>query len=444
MKKLSIALVICMVLSLSACGTDNKSQRTVEENKVEQSTEAESSTEVESSSEIDDESYTKEEKTDEKYDITIDNSSRTKSAAFAVDSIYNSTNANILYSPLSLDMALGLVAEGSTGDVREQLDNYLGTNNYSEYASQYIDRASRLNSEFEGFGENNDGAYNMAFDIANSLWVSQNYSLLDEYKDRVTEYYSAEVDYVDMSNSGETANRVNNWCSEKTHGLIPQILDPSSINIDTRAVLVNSVYLETPWIDNWGTFESEFTNINVETTTQEMLCDKLDLYYENEYATAFAKYYSNGLKFIGILPKDEGEFSLESLDIESLLASETTKYDVDAVMPKLNYNTSTNQLVNILKEQGVIDAFTTGNEDITGIVNDHLYISDIIQNCKIELDENGTRAAAVTAVITKTNSIMPIEEVEVKEVHLDRPFAFIIYDEEMDQIVFIGKVVTIN
>lgn len=438
MKKLSIALVVCMILSLSACGTTNENQNTVEENKVE------TSTEVEQSNENGTEASTEENETDIKTDIAIDNNSKTNSAVFTVDSIYNYTSDNVLYSPLSLDMALGLVTEGSTGNVREQLNNYLGTDNYSEYASQYINRASTLNYELEGFGEYNDGAYSMAFDIANSLWVSQNYNLLDNYKTRVTEYYAAEVDYVDMSNPRETADRVNNWCNEKTRGLIPQILDPSSVNINTRAVLINSVYLETPWMDKWGTFESEFTNINGETTTQEMLCDTLDLYYENEYATAFAKYYDNGLKFIGILPKSEGEFSLESIDLESLLKSETSEYDVDAVMPKLNYDTSTNQLVNILKEQGVVDAFNSDTEDINGIVDDKLYISDIIQNCRIELDENGTKAAAVTAIITKNTAIMPIEEVEIKEVHLDRPFAFIIYDEEMEQIVFIGKVVTIN
>ena len=214
-------------------------------------------------------------------------------------------------------------------------------------------------------------------------------------------------------------------------------------NEKLEAILMNSIYFESPWIEEWGLFEHDFTNLKGEKETREMLRDCVEEYFENDKATAFAKDYYNGFEFIGILPKAEGEFELSDLDLKSLLASRTSNYDVVAVAPKMNFECTANNIVDVLKAQGIQQAFNKYQGMFTRMVEDkELYISDILQKCKIEMDDKGTRAAAVTAIIAEEceSAEEPVMK-ETKKVYLDRPFAFLIYDRNHDKIVFAGKVV---
>ena len=220
-------------------------------------------------------------------------------------------------------------------------------------------------------------------------------------------------------------------------------MSPDMFTESLEAILMNSVYFESPWMEEWQLTQHEFTSLDGVKETREMMRDMLDVYFENEYATGFAKGYYNGFQFIGILPKQEGDFNLSDLDVRGLLASRTTKYFVNAIAPKLNYETTAENIVDILKAQGVLQAFDRFNGMFDELVEEkELYISDILQKCKIEMDDKGTRAAAVTAVFEAECDACeePVVK-EQKEVFLDRPFAFLIYDSVNDKIVFAGKVV---
>ena len=378
----------------------------------------------------------------------VETEGKYEKAAYLADMVYEYNNGgNTMVSPLSLDMALGLVSGGAGGETKAELLEYLATDDYGQFAEQYMEYAEGLNCKV---GEEiRYGGYQMAYEIANSIWLKDDRKLVDAYAELAGEQYEAEVAAVSFEQSvlKETVERINDWCDEKTHGLIPTIISEKSITDDTVAVLINSLYFECPWTDEWGVAEHSFTDLEGVETRQEMLRDTLSSYYENDYATAFAKNYRNGMKFIGILPKETGEFSLSELDVESLLNSETTAYDVKALMPKLQFETTAGNLVEILKSQGVEQVFDKESSDLTGLIemnsDEITYISDIIQKTVLELDENGTKAAAVTAVTMEMcATAMPVEKKE-KQVYLDRPFAFMIYDEVNDQIVFMGKVVSL-
>ena len=381
----------------------------------------------------------------------VELSGRYERAAYLTDMAYEkSGSANTMVSPLSLDMALGLVSGGAKGQTREELLTYLGTEDYGVFAEQYMEYAEGLNinpasSLLHTYYESD---YKMAYEIANSIWVKDDRKLVESYAKLARKQYDAEIASVsfEKANIAKTVAQINDWCNEKTHELIPQIIREDSITDETAAILINSLYFESPWSEKWGLTTHSFTDFDGNSTEQEMLCDSLTTYYENDYATAFAKGYQNGMKFIGILPKETGEFTLSDLDTESLLESETTEYDVNALMPKLDFDTTADGIVEILKAQGVETVFDKGQSDLSGLIemeaDEITYISDIIQKTKIELDENGTKAAAVTAIMMNcTSALQPVQR-EVKQVYLDRPFAFVIYDEENEQIVFMGKVVT--
>lgn len=358
-------------------------------------------------------------------------------AAFFADWVYAEKRENVLVSPLSLNMALGLVAEGASGDTAKELYDYLGRTDYTSYVDQYLEFAEGLACK-KGEKQYND-SYSFRYEIANSLWVNQNNRLLKDYQKTVQKAFRAEVEPADFEKDvSGTVKKINSWCSDKTHKLIPKIVETSDISPDLKAILINSLYFESPWKQEWHVSEGEFTAMDGSKKTQDMLYGSVDCYYENDKATAFGKAYSNGFCFIGILPKEKGEFSILNLDLESLMKSESYDYLVSARMPKLNYGTTESNVEKILQAQGMELPFTF-NAEIKGIIeNNNLYINQIIQKTKIELDENGTKAAAVTAIMMKASGMMPQQE--VKEVILDRPFAFMIYDTQNDEILFLGKV----
>ena len=360
-------------------------------------------------------------------------------AAYFADQVYEANRENTLVSPLSLDVALGLAYEGASGTTREELAKYLGNENYGDWVDQYMTFAKDLKAN----GASN-GGYSFAYELANSLWVKKDSKLKKEYQSRVENLYRATAQNVDfVTDANKTADKINSWCDEKTHGMIKKMVSPEMFSDRLEAILMNSVYFESPWVDEWSLVQHDFMNLKGEKETREMLRDCLGTYFENEYATAFAKRYYNGFEFIGILPKQEGEFSLSDLDIKSLLESRMHQYDVYAIAPKMEYETTAGNVVDILKAQGIHQAFDRDNGQFDGMVEGkELYISDILQKCKIEMDEKGTRAAAVTAIFEAAcDSVEDPVIRETKEVYLDRPFAYLIYDSRNGKIVFAGKVV---
>ena len=363
-------------------------------------------------------------------------------AAFLADQVYEENGGNVLVSPLSLNLALGMVAEGTTGETATELYRYLGREDYAVWADRYFSFAEGLKTE-----KTRDSEYSFSYQLANSIWVRQDARLKEAYKELVAGKFRAEAENVDfMGEPAATAGKINSWCDKHTNGLVKEVVKPDLFTEDLKAVLVNSVYFESPWLEEWGLQEHKFTDLEGKVSEREMLFDVVTDYYENDACTAFAKSYYNGFRFIGILPKQEGEFQLKDLDLQGLLASKTDKYDVRALMPKLDFDTTANCLVDVLKAQGVQRIFDPEKAEFGEMIEDSmLFVSDVLQKCKIELDEKGTRAAAVTVILAKDcAAIMDPEPREVKEVFLDRPFAFLIYDQINDQIVFAGKVTNLQ
>lgn len=353
------------------------------------------------------------------------------------DTMYED-NKQAMFSPLSLNMCLGMAAAGAAGSSKTALDSYLGNNDYARFAADYLEHAKDLTIEV-----NNDySKYKNVFELANSFWGSKDLAFNEDYKKKVAENFGAKIENVDFLESEKAASKINSWVNEKTHEMIPKIVTPQQLGEDTAAVLVNTVYFESAWNDEWYIPEEKekFTNADGSTADIELMRNGGDSYFENDNATAFSLGYKNGMKFIGILPKNEGDFTLESLDIGSLLKSETHAFDVSAKMPKLDFET-TLPLTEALMAAGLSDIFDKAKADFTpmqGSADEHFYVSEVIQKTKLELDDKGTKAAAATALLFG-NTAMP-EKREIKEVYLNRPFAFLIYDGEAEQIVFMGKV----
>ena len=342
---------------------------------------------------------------------------------------------NIMFSPTSLNFALGMIAEGAKGETKEILDDYLGTNDFAAYAKEYLDKIKAYNTEDESYG------YQSKVKIVDAVWVDNGLTLQEKFKNTVSDSFGAEVEAVDFSAAEKTCDVINSWCDKNTEGLIPKIITPDLINDNTGLCLTNSLYFESGWSgEPWNVSDTE-ENFGKIEKTKYMTCTG-DQYYENDKSTAFGRDYANGLSFIGILPNDEGDFTLEDLDISGLLKSNPEYDAVDCKMPKLNFETST-VLNDMLSNLGLDNIFSS-NADFSGIADQNVNVDTILQKTKLELDENGTKAAAVTAVTMECMSAAVEDEPIIKTVELTRPFAFLIYDRNNDEVLFIGKVMSVS
>lgn len=344
----------------------------------------------------------------------------------------------VMFSPLSLNMAFGLVELGAKGKTKAEIDSYLQAENYADIAENYLKfiKEERTREEIKDPDFGVDPC--AVLDIANSLWADNSLPVKEDYKRQVIGKFNAEIENLDFSDTDNTVKRINGWVNEKTRKMIPSIV--SEFDPKTAAVLINTVYFESAWVNEWNINQNKkekFTLFDNSLKKIPLMHKKLVCYFENGKAKAFGCGYINGLTFIGILPKKTGEFTLEELDIPSLLESKGYDYDVTAAMPRLNFK-SEFKLRGALCKMGLGSVFSEKEADFSGISDVQLYISEVLQKTKLELDENGTKAAAATVMAVRAMGL-PIPK-EQKSVMLDRPFAFMIYDENKDQILFIGKV----
>lgn len=370
---------------------------------------------------------------DEAMKDSIDKTTAINNAVSMTDKIAKvNKDRNVMFSPASLNFALGMLAEGADGETKKVLQKYLGTENFAEYAKWYMDKIKYYNSEEENYG------YKSKLKIADAVWADNNLTLQDKFKQSIQDNFNGEIQNLDFSDKENSCNTINAWCDKNTEGLIPEIITPDAISENTGLCLTNSLYFESGWSgDPWGVSKKKEKFGEKEET--KYMTSEGDRYYENDKATAFARYYVNGLSFIGILPKDEGDFTLEDLDIEGLLKSEPEYDEVQCKMPKLNFETSAT-LNDMLSDLGLENIFSD-KADFSGISEQNTKVDTILQKTKLELDQNGTKAAAVTAAIMECMSALAPDPV-VKDVNLDRPFAFLIYDDINGEMLFAGKVVT--
>lgn len=518
-----MTIMLITAISLSACG-----KQKVEEEKTDVSEAVEAVEEVETTEEVTEEPSEEVTETTEEETVTtirgvydFGNATNNQKSAYILDNLYMSKDDNVILSPLSLNMVLGMISNGANGDTKEALEQYLDTKDFNSVAEKimkyyndatetslekevytqiygyiatygideeqagkiaaYLTNEFKLtdrgtdNSEYEDiYNEFYDSLYDddkkalddkifslyeyieenslkdtSRFNVANSVWVNDHLTIDDTFKQMVEEKYKAQVDTIDVNSPKYSVDKVNEWCSIHTKGLIPSILNEEAITPDTASVLVNTVYFNSQWKDEWNEKEITFNNIDNSVYEGLGIRNEVNRYYESDKATAFGCYYRNGFEFIGILPNKEGNFNVEDLNIDDLLGHNCTDdYDkVYAEMPKIKFETDNNILKNTLSDLGLSIIFEPSKAEFTKLVKeDSCYVSDIIQKCTIDLDQYGTEASAATAATMKCYAGMPVEfdEQKVVEVILDRPFAFVIMDRETDQIAFMGKVVNIK
>ena len=339
-----------------------------------------------------------------------------------------SKNENVMLSPLSLNLALGITGNGASGKTREELEGFLGQeiSKFNRYAKQYMENSEALKT-------------------ANSIWVTnkKGYSAAGEFKQLAKNYYAAEFQKVDFGNQ-ETVGKINQWISKRTEKMIPSVL--SQTDDSMKMILVNALYFGSDWdvpFEKEGTYKVPFTCADGEENKVDMMHQQLDGYFENKSAIGFEKTYQNGAySFVAVLPKEEGEFQLKDLQIKNFLKSRKTGKAFIA-LPRFEFSYQTD-LTAALGKNGISEALDCENAQFDKLFSNgrSMYLSNVIQATKIKVDEKGTEAAAATVIVAKETCAAEIEE--PKEIFLDRPFAFLIMDNQTHTPLFVGKVVKLS
>lgn len=348
-------------------------------------------------------------------------------------------NQNCLVSPASVDFALTMATMGANGDTQTEMLNVLCPGATMEEVTSYAQNLNWSLTESE----------NNQFYIANSMWTNETLlgnCLNDSYANSLKEKMNAEAYMLPFND--KAVKKINNWVDDNTDGMIPELL--REISPDVAMYLINAMTFEGKWSDPYTTHqiqEKPFTNSLGTQENARMLCETGSHYLENDDAIGFLKYYESAdYAFLAMLPNEEGpieEFvaGMTAEDYKNFYNSHTTEYDVVTNLPCFTYSYDLN-MNDALKDMGMPTAFDEHQADFGPMVTDEnvdLYISNVIHKTYIELDENGTKAAAVTAIEMSTESAM-MDPPEKKYVILDRPFVYAIVDTNTGIPIFIGTV----
>lgn len=345
--------------------------------------------------------------------------------------IANNDDENVFLSPMSVSIALGMALNGAENETETQIASVLQLRDmtYAEINEYY----KIMQSNLPGVDPK------VKLSIANAVWYDKLFNVKQSFLDVNAENFDAYIKMLDFQ-SPAALDTINSWCSRKTNKLIPTILD--EIPAEAVMYLTNAIYFKGLWskkFDKKNTREAEFRNQSNQNVSVNMMSLKdTFMYYEDETAQYLSMPYGGKAFSMTVMLPVEGK-STDSL----LVGFDATKWqniqtgmtgrEVQVFMPRLKVENKF-KLKETLEDMGMPVAFTP-MANFSGISDTPVMISDVIHKTYVTVDEEGTEAAAVTAVQFEYTSIP-----EYKLFNVNRPFVFIISEKSTGVILFAGKI----
>lgn len=345
---------------------------------------------------------------------------------------------NQLLSPLSAMYCLALIVNGAGEETRAQMSRVLGM------------APEELNPALLAYALGLPSGKDAKLEMANSVWFRNTPSLKvnDSFLQTVADWYAAQIYASEFD--AKTVKNINAWCEKYTDGMIKKIID--EVESSSMLYLINALVFDAKWETEYEDYQVEegpFTNAKGEKEPVTFLYSTEHSYLEGKNFEGVVKYYKGGdYAFVGLLPKEGTNAETLAAALtgdEWMTAWQNKRYEtVKTKIPEFKTE-SFIKLTDILREMGMTDAFdpTVANFLPMGTCNgESLYLSDVFQKTYLELDRNGTKAAAVTWGEIKFGSAPPSEN--PKEIYLDRPFVYLIVDTETGIPSFIGVTQTLK
>jgi serpin B len=359
--------------------------------------------------------------------------------AFAFDLFYKilqtSDDKNVFISPLSVDFALGMTQNGANGVTEQEMKQVLHHSGLTsaqinEYyrimlnALPAVDPTTKLN-------------------IANSIWCREGFPFHQSFLDVNAKYFDAEVRNLDFA-SPTALQTINDWCARQTNNLIQEALD--QISPDAVMYLINAIYFKGVWttqFDRRNTAKATFFAENGSENQVYMMriFDNSFPYYTNTTAQFLDMSYGNGAFSMTVILPHNGKTlqdvtdNLSSDYFNDIVENRLHERNVEVFFPRFKTEYRI-ELQDLLSAMGMPSAFCAFDADFSGISEIPLFISRVIHSTFVEVNEEGTEAAAVTVVETAVTSVNPSQPVLFRA---DRPFMFVIRENSTGAVLFMGK-----
>ncbi len=378
--------------------------------------------------------------------VTIDNEEKTpiemRNNQFAFDlfkAISPSHDENLVISPFSISTALAMTYAGADGSTAEEMARTLYF--YSGQERFHEDFSAWMNSIRER-GKTKD-----KLQIANSLWPQEDYPFREDFINLIKEYYESALFKVNYRGDREQIRqRINSWVKDNTNQLITNLIKPGVLTDDTRLVLVNAIYFLSDWKI---AFDEKVTHTAPFYITPEKSVDVPLMYMEDDLKYAETEnfqileleYEGGDFSMVAMLPAEGTDIDnfIHDFDVDTFveILDMMDKQKVEVYLPSFKVR-SNFDLEKLLAEMGMPEAFS--NKADFGRMTDlqDLKIDKVIHEAFIDVTEEGTEAAASTAVVIIRKSAM-VDPPEKITFRADRPFLYAIKDNSTQSILFMGK-----
>ena len=356
-------------------------------------------------------------------------------------SLYNKTmgmNSRVV-SPLSVTYLMSMLANGADGETQKQILATLGwagegiqqpsLQDINDYSRMLIEKTERLDKA-------------VTVEIANYVAVNKEFKLNSKFQKSVERDYKAGVESLNFT-SPSTLKRINDWCNDRTHGMIPSIIN--ELDPDAVSYLMNAIYFNGTWKDKFSKEETKqemFRGYTRDIQYVDMMHRHGEYFYaDGDGYSAVSIPYGNGAFRMTVILPSEGSFlrdvmaSMDGGKFQALQRS-MEKCNVDLKIPRFTTEVDL-PLNDIISALGAPLIFSS-QADFSQFARGNFYVSKMFQKAKIEVSEEGTKAAAVTAAIMMMSAVRPEKKRNVV-FHADSPFAYIISENSTGSIYFMGQ-----
>lgn len=356
-------------------------------------------------------------------------------------SLYNKTmgmNSRVV-SPLSVTYLMSMLANGADGETQQQILATLGwagegiqqpsLQDINDYSRMLIEKTARLDKA-------------VTVEIANYVAVNKEFKLNSKFQKSVERDYKAGVESLNFT-SPSTLKRINDWCNDRTHGMIPSIIN--ELDPDAVSYLMNAIYFNGTWKDKFSKEETKqemFRGYTRDIQYVDMMHRHGEYFYaDGDGYSAVSIPYGNGAFRMTVILPTEGSFlrdvmaSMDGGKFQALQRS-MEKCNVDLKIPRFTTEVDL-PLNDIISALGAPLIFSP-QADFSQFARGDFYVSKMFQKAKIEVSEEGTKAAAVTAAIMMMSAVRPEKKRNVV-FHADSPFAYIISENSTGSIYFMGQ-----
>ncbi|KAM4718260.1 LOW QUALITY PROTEIN: uncharacterized protein FYW61_016142 [Anableps anableps] len=384
----------------------------------------------------------------------------------------DNNTANIFFSPFSISSALAMVMLGARGNTATQLSEVILYTEQDTAEQNVEGRVCKLvkfcpqclktqdcqddvHTLFAKLlSELNKPEAPFALSVANRLYGEKSYNFLQEFLTQTRTHYNSELESVDFRTSCEEARvKINSWVEQQTQGKIKELLAEGMVDSTTRMVLVNAIYFKGTWMRTFSrekTYKATFRLSKTVTKPVQMMFqnDCFPLGYISEVRCQILEmpYKGNELSMLIFLPKEINDNTTGLENLEKHLTYEKfmewtdpdnmKNVEVNVRLPRFKLEEKY-ELSNILRRMGVVDAFDGTNSDLSGMSgNKELFLSNVLHKAFVEVKEEGTEAAAATAVFVCYGSCLPPI---VASFNADHPFLFFIRHNSTKSILFAGR-----